>query len=101
VSFAPFIRNHRVSAFWEYNKQLFLRILTAGLYSTVLYSGLCIAIVSTDALFNLSIDEKIYLTLYPQKAKAEWYYVETLRESDTREHLGKKIEVTKGSFRLK
>lgn len=41
------------------------------------------------------------LTLYPQKAKAEWYYVETLREPSTREHMGKKMEVTKGSYKLK
>ncbi len=41
------------------------------------------------------------LTLYPQKAKAEWYYVETLREKNTQEHLGKKIEVDKGSYKLK
>jgi alkaline phosphatase D len=41
------------------------------------------------------------LTLYPQKAKAEWYYVETLREINTREHLGKKIEVDRGSYKLK
>jgi alkaline phosphatase D len=41
------------------------------------------------------------LTLYTQKAKAEWYYVETLRQADARERLGKKVEVTKGSYKLK
>lgn len=41
------------------------------------------------------------LTLYPQKAKAEWYYVETLRGPNKQEHMGKKIEVGKGSYKLK
>jgi hypothetical protein len=61
VSFAP---KTTTEAFWEYNKQLFLRILTAGLYSGVLYIGLCIAIGSTDFLFDLDLDSKIYLRLF-------------------------------------
>lgn len=43
----------------------------------------------------------LLLTLYPNKAKAEWFYVETLREPNSRERLGKKIEVAKGSYKLK
>ena len=41
------------------------------------------------------------LTLYKDKAKAEWYHVETLRAIDSRERLSKKIEVAKNSVRLK
>ena len=40
-----------------------MRILTAGLYSSVLHAGLSIAIVSTDVLFNLDLDGKIYVHL--------------------------------------
>jgi alkaline phosphatase D len=40
------------------------------------------------------------LTLYPQKAKVQWFYVETLREINPHEHLGKKIVVTKDSYRI-
>lgn len=61
VSFAP---KTSIEAFWEYNKQLFIRILTAGLYSGVLYIGLCIAIGSTDFLFDLDLDSKVYLRLF-------------------------------------
>lgn len=61
VSFAP---KSSVEGFWEYNKQLFLRILTAALYSGVLFVGLCIAIGSTDFLFDLDLDSKIYLRLF-------------------------------------
>lgn len=64
VSFAPFIRRGSVEGFWEYNKLLFIRILTSGLYSGVLFAGLAIAIASTDALFNLDVDEKTYGHLF-------------------------------------
>lgn len=61
VAFAP---KTTIETFWEYNKQLFLRILTAGLYSGVLFVGLCIAIASTDFLFDLDLNSKIYLRLF-------------------------------------
>ena len=60
VSFAPFIGEKNVAAFWEYNKRLFLRILLSALYSTVLYGGLCIALLSVDTLFNLDFDETLF-----------------------------------------
>jgi alkaline phosphatase D len=42
----------------------------------------------------------LLLTLYPDRAKAEWFYVETLREINLRERLGKKVEVKAGSTKL-
>ena len=60
VSFAPFIGEKNISAFWEYNKRLFLRILLSGLYSTVLFAGLCIALLSVKTLFKLHIDENVF-----------------------------------------
>jgi alkaline phosphatase D len=36
------------------------------------------------------------ITLFPDRAKAEWYYVETLRQQNLNERLGKKMEVKKG-----
>lgn len=41
------------------------------------------------------------LTVYPEKAVAKWYYVETLRTINTSEHLGKVITVSKGTTSLK
>ena len=43
----------------------------------------------------------LLLTLYPQKAKAEWYFMESLREPETKEYLARKFEVEKGSVKLK
>lgn len=65
VSFAGFIpKRYDQDEFWEFNKQLFLRILTAGLYSIVLYSGLALAILAVDNLFNVEFNRNIYLYLF-------------------------------------
>jgi len=65
VSFAGFLpKKYIQEEFWEFNKQLFLRILTAALYSTVLYSGLALAILAIKELFNIEFNEKIYGYLF-------------------------------------
>jgi len=63
VAFAPFIKKGNLHGFWEYNKVLFLRILTAGLYAAVLFAGLAIALVAIDGLFNVKIQSPVYLRL--------------------------------------
>jgi alkaline phosphatase D len=42
----------------------------------------------------------LLLSLYPQRATAEWYYVDTLLKPDDRESLGKKVEIQKGKAML-
>jgi len=65
VSFAGFLpRAYNQDEFWEFNKQLFLRILTAGLYSIVLYSGLALAILAIDKLFNIDFYDRIYMHVF-------------------------------------
>lgn len=65
VSFAGFLpRAYNQDEFWEFNKQLFLRILTAGLYSVVLYSGLALAILAIDKLFNIDFYDRIYMHVF-------------------------------------
>lgn len=63
VAFIPFIGGNQINGFWQYNKSLFLRFLTATLYSTVLYFGLLIALVSLDYLFGVAVDD-LYLELW-------------------------------------
>ncbi|MGB4774447.1 MAG: DUF4153 domain-containing protein [Daejeonella sp.] len=60
VSFAPFTGKDRIEGFWQYNKILFLRILSAGLYSGVLYAGLAVALLSIEHLFGINVDGKLY-----------------------------------------
>ncbi|WP_264532114.1 DUF4153 domain-containing protein [Flavobacterium sp. N502540] len=65
VSFAGFLpRTYNQDEFWEFNKQLFLRILTSGLYSIVLYSGLALAILAIDKLFNIDFYDRIYMHVF-------------------------------------
>lgn len=64
ISFAPFISYGGINGFWNYNKIIFLRILTAALYTLVLYLGLLLAIVAVDKLFSQNFDNKIYLDLW-------------------------------------
>ncbi|MBP6182467.1 DUF4153 domain-containing protein [Flavobacterium sp.] len=65
VSFSAFISKiYNQEEFWEFNKQLFLNILTAGLYSFALSSGLALAILAVHHLFNVEFYDKIYLHLF-------------------------------------
>jgi hypothetical protein len=67
VSFSPFVNKGfslERNGFWQFNQNLFIRILITGVYSGVLYAGLSIAVLSFDNLFNMHIDSKIYGKLF-------------------------------------
>lgn len=64
VSVAPFWERGNISSFWYYNKSLFLRFLTAVLYSGVLFAGLAIALLAMDELFDLNIPGERYFQLW-------------------------------------
>jgi len=50
--------------FWRYNEVLFLRILTAGLYSGVLYVGCALALLAIENLFDVKLDHNWYGYLF-------------------------------------
>lgn len=64
VSFAAFSKKPNVHAFWEFNKSLFLRVLTGGLYAAVLFAGISAAIAALNALFNLGFSNTTYSILF-------------------------------------
>lgn len=65
VSFAGFLpKKYNQEEFWEFNKQLFLRILTSGLYSIVFYCGLALAILAIEKLFNFDFYNHIYAHVF-------------------------------------
>jgi hypothetical protein len=67
VSFSPFLNKGfslERRGFWQFNQNLFIRILITGVYSGVLYAGLSIAILSFDKLFDVNINSKIYGQLF-------------------------------------
>lgn len=64
VSFVPFIGKNEINGFWEFNRTLFQRILTAVIYSIILYAGLSVALYSVDNLLEIKIGYKIYWQLW-------------------------------------
>jgi len=64
VAFIGFDFSKEVNGFWQFNKSLFLRFLLSALYSSVLYLGIVLALVLVTTLFNIDIDELIYLDLF-------------------------------------
>jgi hypothetical protein len=64
VAFAPYLGHADQLAFWDYNKTLFLRFLTAALYSSVLFVGLAIALAGVDNLLGFEVDGEQYVRLW-------------------------------------
>lgn len=64
IAFIPFTTAGEMNAFWQYNKIIFLRILTAFLYTGVLYTGLSLALLAIEKLFLLHVDNKLYFDLW-------------------------------------
>ncbi len=64
VSFAPYFRSTEINGFWQYNKALFLRFLTAAVYSGVLYIGLSIALLAVNKLFDADIKWQRYVQMW-------------------------------------
>jgi hypothetical protein len=61
---APFARKGEINGFWQYNRSLFLRFLTAALFSGVLWAGLSIALAAVDNLFAMHIRGERYAELW-------------------------------------
>ncbi|MFA6945576.1 MAG: DUF4153 domain-containing protein [Pedobacter sp.] len=64
VSFAAFTWKGHINAFWQFNKIIFLRFLTGGLYSAVLFLGLAAAIGSMNFLFNFKFEWDTFAILW-------------------------------------
>ena len=64
AAISPYLGEKEADGFWQYNKALFLRFLTAALYSAVLFVGLAIALAGVDNLLGIEISEDTYLRLW-------------------------------------
>jgi hypothetical protein len=65
VSFAGFLPiTYKQEEFWEFNKQLFIRILTSALYTVVLYCGLALAVLAVEKLFKVEFYDHIYFYIF-------------------------------------
>jgi len=57
ASYAMFVNQREENAFWQFNKTLFLQILTSALYAAVLFIGLTIAVAAVDKLFSVNVPD--------------------------------------------
>ena len=64
VSLIPFLFTRQLNGFWNYNKALFLRFLTALLYSAFLYVGLVMALLALKTLFEVKIPDELFWELF-------------------------------------
>jgi Domain of unknown function (DUF4153) len=64
VAFLPYLGFGEPNGFWQYNKALFLRFLTAVLYSAVLYVGLAVALLALDKLLGIELPSGSYAKLW-------------------------------------
>ena len=64
VAVLPFMGEGETTAFWQYNRRLFLGFLRATVFSAVLYLGLVIALVALDKLFGAHVPGELYGRLY-------------------------------------
>lgn len=64
VSVVPFLKSNAPLEFWEYNKNLLIQWYIGAFYTLVIYSGLAIALVAVDQLFEIHIDGKLYIYIF-------------------------------------
>lgn len=60
VASFPFIHEKSWQGFWDFNKELYLRILLSAFYSGVIYLGLTLAVLAQDKLLGLYEDPDVY-----------------------------------------
>ncbi len=86
VAVLPFIRGPESGAFWEYNRQLLLAFLRAGIFSAVLFVGLAIAIGALDKLFGVPVPGRLYMQLWLVIALLvnTWIFLAALPDDATR-----------------
>lgn len=61
---APYLNRRSVRDFWEYNRELFANIIIGSIFTLILYAGLALAILAVDQLFDLNLEERIYMRLF-------------------------------------
>src|SRR5690606_29584937 len=64
VSFSTYTTSTKTLEFWHFNKTLFIRFITAVIFSIVLFAGLSVALLTVDTLFNYNIQGDTYYKLF-------------------------------------
>ncbi len=99
VSVLPYFRQGETNGFWQYNRILLLRFVTAAFFSGVLYAGLAIALLAVRQLLGVDVDDIVFARLWCGIAFVfnTWYFVgglpERLDELETVDDYSKVIRV--------
>ncbi|MGA9120162.1 MAG: DUF4153 domain-containing protein [Bacteroidota bacterium] len=99
VAYVPYAAKSEINGFWHYNKTLFMRVLTALLFSLVLYVGLAIALAAVDNLFGIEVPGKRYpeLWIFINGVFTTWFFLagvpEDLKQLDTLTEYPKGLKV--------
>jgi hypothetical protein len=64
IALVPLRSNRDHQVLWRFNLQLFLRYFFSSVNAALLFGGLALALVSSDKLFGLDLDDKIYSQLW-------------------------------------
>jgi hypothetical protein len=82
LTVSPFIGKLSLTGFWYFNKTLVFRILTAALFSHVLYAGLALALAALDNLFGVDVPGRRFLQLWilVNGIFAIWYFLAGIPE---------------------
>ena len=64
VAFSAFLQKGNLSSFWEFNKSLFLRFITASVYTVVVFIGIFGALLACHELFGLEVNKNVYGTIF-------------------------------------
>ncbi|NNF07454.1 MAG: DUF4153 domain-containing protein, partial [Candidatus Eisenbacteria bacterium] len=99
AAFTGYLRSQEHNGFWQFNRNLLLRFMTAVFFGGVLFAGISVAFVALDQLFGANIDGEFYLRLFAVIGFVfiTWYFASGIPddfealEEDTSYPLGVKI----------
>lgn len=64
VAFLPYFGSENQESFWNYNKNLFIRLVQGIYYSVVIFTGISLALLAINALFEVNIQGETYLQIF-------------------------------------
>ncbi len=64
VAYLPFWKDQDTRAFWYYNKNLFIRLVTGLFYSAVIFTGISLAFGALNILFDTQIQSNTFFQVF-------------------------------------
>ncbi|MBN2894177.1 MAG: DUF4153 domain-containing protein [Bacteroidales bacterium] len=64
VLFMPYLSKNKQLDYWDFNKEIFMRLSLTVVYSVVIYAGIAIALSIVNLLFDSGINERVYFDLW-------------------------------------